>query len=74
MLGVAAQEKGHSNEKDLDRATNLNLHEETIICESRLNKIGLFYLQYKKKRENTTEIFSYRKSCEKKENNLFLHG
>lgn len=37
------------NEKDLDRATNLNLHEETIICESRLNKIGLFYLQYKKK-------------------------
>lgn len=55
MLGVAAQERGHSSEKDLDRATNLNIHEETIICESRLNKIGLFYLQYKKKKRERTQ-------------------
>lgn len=67
MLGVTAQERGHSSEKDLDRAANLNIHEETIPLESKLKKTGLFYLQYKKiKREHTTEIFCYRKNCEKR--------
>lgn len=36
MLGVTAQERGHSSEKDLDRAANLNIHEEIIPFESRL--------------------------------------